>query len=61
MQKFVSLSYLLCNFHKRGSLELLERFTEHLLGGECSLRILPFNQINTKIHEITGSKTDEFN
>ena len=61
MQKIVCLSYLLCSFHKRGSLELLERFTEHLLGGECRHRILPLNQINIKIHEITRIKTDEFN
>ena len=47
MQKIVCPSYLLCNFHKRGSLELWERFTEHQLGGECSHRILSFNQTDT--------------
>ena len=43
-QKIACPSYLYCNFHKRGSLELCEKFTKYQLGGECSHRTLPFNQ-----------------
>ena len=44
LQKIVCPSYLYCNFHKRGSLELWEKFTKHQLGGGCSHRTLPFNR-----------------
>ena len=47
MQKFVYHNYLFCNFYKRGSLELRKKVTEYQLGGECSHRILPFNQTDT--------------
>ena len=47
MRKCVYPSYLFHNFYKRGSLELRKKFTEHQLGGECSHRILPFNQTDT--------------
>ena len=44
MENVVCPSYLFCTFHKRGSLELWEKFTDHQLGSECSHGILPFNQ-----------------
>ena len=44
MQKIVAMSQVICIAISINEVHWNPKFTKHQLGGECSHRILPFNQ-----------------